>query len=125
MWRRVRMLAYVGFGHFFLVVGFVGMFIPLLPTVPFVLLASWCYSRGSKRLHDCLRNNKFFGTYIREWEQSRSIPVRAKALAVTMIAISISLIVYAAPIVWVKVGMAVIGMCVSAYILTRPSRGPS
>jgi uncharacterized membrane protein YbaN (DUF454 family) len=121
---KVVSLIFLGVGHIALVLGAVGIFVPLLPTTPFVLLAAWCYSRGSPRLHALLRENKYFGTYVREWEAHHIIPVRAKALAVTMIAISIGYIVYAAPILSVKVGMAVVGLGVSAFILTRPSRPP-
>jgi uncharacterized protein len=122
MLKKARALLYVSLGHFFLLIGLIGVFLPVLPTTPFVLLASWCYSRSSKRFHGWIRDNKLFGTYIREWEQHRSIPVRAKALALTMIGAS-------GVIVWLTVGngaarvAALLTMViVSIYILTRPSR---
>lgn len=121
MRQKLRRMAYVGAGHFFLAVGIIGVFLPILPTTPFVLLAAFCYERGSPRFHALLLENRHVGPYIRNWKDHRSIPLRAKVLAVTMITTSVGWIIYAAPLMIVKVSMTVIGMCVSAYILTRPS----
>ncbi|MCF7815583.1 MAG: YbaN family protein [Candidatus Pacebacteria bacterium] len=103
-------------------IGVIGIFLPVLPTTPFLLLACFCYERGSPRFHQALLENRYFGPLIVEWKEFGSIPVRAKIIAVTMIVISIGWVVYAAPILMVKVAMLVIGTSVSVYILTRPSR---
>lgn len=108
-------------GHVLFAVGFVGIFLPLLPTTPFVILAAWCYERGSPRFHALLLENKYVGPYVYNWKRNRSIPLRAKVVAVTMITASIGWTVYAAPLIAVKVVMATIGVCVSAYIVTRPT----
>lgn len=121
MKETIRRWVLVTFGHLFLVVGVIGVFLPVLPTTPFILLAAFCYERGSPRFHLLLLENRYVGPYIRNWKESGSIPLRAKVIAVSMIAMSIGWIVYAAPIVVVKVSVAVIGICVSVYILTRPT----
>lgn len=109
-------------GHICLATGTIGIIVPILPTTPFILLACFCYERGSPRFHHALLENKYFGPLITEWKKFGSIPVRAKIIAVAMIVCSIGWVVYAAPILMVKIGVGVVGVCVSAYILTRPSR---
>jgi uncharacterized membrane protein YbaN (DUF454 family) len=66
-----------------------GVFLPLLPTTPFLLLASACFARGSTRLHGWLLNNKLFGEYIRNYEQGRGIPLRGKIVALALLWASI------------------------------------
>jgi uncharacterized protein len=66
-----------------------GVFLPLLPTTPFLLLASACYARGSKRMHAWLIGNKVFGRYLRDFEEGRGIPLRGKIVALSLMWISI------------------------------------
>jgi len=121
MRNKIKSLVLVGLGHFFLLTGFIGVFLPILPTTPFILLAAFCYEQGSPRFHHLMLENKYIGPYIYNWKKNRSIPLRAKILAVTMITTSVGWIVYAAPLMFVKILMAFIAIIVSAYILTRPS----
>lgn len=121
MQRKLRTFAYLAAGHAALVVGVIGIFVPLLPTTPFLLIAGFCYERGSPRLHAWLRGHRYVGRYITAWEDRGVIPLRAKIFAVTMIALATAYIVYAAPLIAVKVGMLVVALVVSGYILSRPS----
>jgi uncharacterized membrane protein YbaN (DUF454 family) len=81
--RRVLwlLLAYVALG-----LGLVGVFVPGLPTTPFVLLAAWCFSRGSERCERWLLEHPRLGPIVRDWRERRAVPLRAKQLAtVTMV----------------------------------------
>ncbi len=68
--------------------GIVGLFLPLLPTVPFVLLAAYCFSRGNKRWERWMLNHPRLGPIIVQWRQHRVVPLKAKLLATVMMAVS-------------------------------------
>lgn len=84
-WQRVLWLAAGGLS---LVIGVIGIFLPLLPTTPLVLLAAFCFSRGSERWSRWLETHKTFGPMVRQWRANRAVPLRAKQLAVVMMTIS-------------------------------------
>ena len=60
--------------------GVLGMFLPVLPTTPFLLLAAFCYARSSERFYRWLLYNRWFGDYIRNYREGRGIPLREKVL---------------------------------------------
>jgi uncharacterized membrane protein YbaN (DUF454 family) len=68
-------------GFISLILGFIGIFLPVLPTTPFVLLGAFCFSKGSTRYHQMLLQNRFFGPLIVNWQTNRVIPLKAKGLA--------------------------------------------
>ena len=71
-----------------LITGVVGIVLPLLPTTPFVLLAAFCFSRGSARCEQWLLTHPRFGPMVRDWRANRALPLRAKQLATGMMAVS-------------------------------------
>jgi len=77
-----RLLAFLCLGA-----ALVGVFLPLWPTTPFVLLAAACFARSSERWHRWLLENPTFGPMIREWEQKRCIRCRVKVLAISMMVV--------------------------------------
>jgi len=90
-------------GIFFVALAFIGAFLPLLPTTPFLLVAATCFAKSSPRMHKMLLANKVFGPMIYHWEQSRSIPKRAKIIALSSIVIASLWSCYILPAVWLKV----------------------
>jgi len=86
--RTPRQLLLIALGSMSLATGVVGIFVPLLPTTCFVLLAGACYAKSSPRLHNWLRRHRLFGPMIRSWEDDRSIPLRAKFTAVGVTVLS-------------------------------------
>ena len=83
-WQRVL---WAIAGAVALVTGVVGIFVPLLPTTPFVLLAAFCFSRGSERCERWLLGHPRFGPIVRDWRARRAVPLRAKQLATAMMAL--------------------------------------
>ncbi len=84
-WQRVLWLAA---GCFSLLVGLIGIVVPLLPTTPLVLLSAWCFSQGSARWEAWMLDHPRFGPIVRNWRDTRAVPLRAKQLATVMMAIS-------------------------------------
>ncbi len=111
---------YLLLGHLSLAAGFVGIFVPLLPTTPFILLAAVCYSRGSDKFHTWLNSHPRFGPLIQAWSERGAIGVRAKVLASVTIAASIAFSVVKLSHPWSMVALF-IGLAVLTFILSRPT----
>lgn len=103
--------------------GFLGLFLPVLPTTPFLLLAAACYARASERFHGWLLGNPVFGPLIREWQRHRSIPHRAKvnAIALMVLTLGVSIVFFVShPLV--RALLAVFGAALALYLYRIPSR---
>jgi uncharacterized membrane protein YbaN (DUF454 family) len=75
-------------GALSLLIGVIGIAVPVLPTAPFVLLAAFCFSRGSRRLEAWMLSHRHFGPMVRDWRENRAVPLRAKQFATVMMAVS-------------------------------------
>ncbi len=104
-------------GTLALVLAVLGIFLPLLPTTPFVLLASACYMRGSDRLHGWLTTNKLFGSYIANMESGRGIPMRAKITAIIFLWLSLSFSAWLIHSPWIRGVLLLAGVGVTVYLL--------
>lgn len=109
-------------GFLALALGIVGIFLPLLPTTPFVLLAAFFFSRGSERLHGWLIDHPRFGRYVRDWEAEQVIPPVGKYASSLMMVPSVSWVIVTREIPWVlELSMALTVAAVLWFIWTRPS----
>jgi len=116
-------LAFAGAGALFLLLGVLGLFLPVLPTTPFLLLAAACFARSSRRVFNWLLNHPQFGPLIREWREHRSIPYRAKRTALGLIALSFAVSIgFFVPGWPAKLGMGIGGLILMAWIARIPSR---
>ena len=97
MWQR---LLWLSAGVLSLAAGLVGVFLPLLPTTPFILLAAFCLSRGSSRCERWLLNHRVFGPMVHNWRAHHAIPLRAKQLAWVMMAIGSAWAGWVLPLRW-------------------------
>ncbi|NNE75401.1 MAG: YbaN family protein [Acidimicrobiales bacterium] len=108
-------------GTLFLGLGSIGIFVPLLPTTPLVILAAACFARSSPRMDQRLLDNRVFGPLIVDWNEHRAIPMRAKVLAVTMITVFGGLAIVLVDPAWAKLALGALFLSVIAWLLTRPS----
>jgi uncharacterized membrane protein YbaN (DUF454 family) len=104
-------------GSLALILAILGLFLPLLPTTPFLLLASACYARGSKRMQKWLHNNRLFGEYIRNYEEGKGIPLKAKVIAVLLLWTSLVLSGYHVQSTVLKAVLLAVGVAVTAYLI--------
>lgn len=101
--------------------GAAGIVLPLLPTVPFVLLAAFCFSRSSDRLHDWLVAHDIFGPMIRDWRESGAISPRAKRLATLSVGAAFGLSLALGLRTGLLVVQAIVLSAVLIFIWTRPA----
>ena len=113
---------YLALGFFFVALGFIGAFLPVLPTTPFLILATTCFARSSPRLENWLLSHSHFGPALRDWRERGAIPLKAKLLALAGI-IAGFLVFWIggapSPILMASVGaFMLVGL---VYVFTRPS----
>ena len=102
--------------------GILGVFVPLLPTTPFLLLAAACYARSSKRCHAWLLGNRFFGKYVRGYVEGRGVPLRVKLPTVVLLWATLGLsMAFAVSTLALRLIFVVVGIAVTIHILTLPT----
>jgi uncharacterized membrane protein YbaN (DUF454 family) len=100
---RVKKTALISIGTLSVSLGIIGVFIPILPTTPFLLLAAACYIRSSRRLYTWLITNKYFGKFIINYREQKGIPLSIKISVLTLLWLTISLsAIYATENVWIR-----------------------
>ena len=106
-------------GTIFLGFGIIGIFLPVLPTTPFLLLAAACYARSSKRFYDWLLDNKWFGTYIKNYHEGRGVPLKVKVFTISLLWITIlASVFFVINDFWIKIVLIIIAIVVTIHILT-------
>jgi hypothetical protein len=116
-------VVFAALGTAFVLLGTLGLFLPVLPTTPFLLLAAACYARSSRRVFNWLLGHPRFGPLIREWREHRSMPYRAKRTALLLIAASFAMSIgFFVPGWPAKLAMAAGGLVLMAWIARIPSR---
>lgn len=120
LWVR---LAFAALGTLFLLLGIVGIFTPILPTTPFLLLATACYARSSCRFYNWLMNHPALGPLIVEWRSHRSIPWRIKLVAVATMTLTFgSSIIFFIKDGWLQLALAFFGLTMAIWLYRIPSR---
>jgi uncharacterized membrane protein YbaN (DUF454 family) len=106
--------------------GVIGIFVPVMPTVPFLIVAAWAASRSSPRLHQWLVTHPRFGRQLREWNEHGIVPRKAKWFTTLMMAMSAISMLFVAPQSWLwAVGIGIAGMAaVLAWLWRRPEHAP-
>jgi uncharacterized protein len=97
-----------------------GVLLPGLPTVPFLLLAAWAASRGSARLHRWLYEHPRFGQVLIDWERKGAVSRRAKVLAVALLSSSWLIMLWRADNPWLLAALALLFAGVGTFVVTRP-----
>lgn len=116
--RSVRYLL-LAVGWLSVALGVIGIFLPVLPTTPFLLLAAACFMRSSRRFYLWLVTHPRLGPWIRDYLDGQGIPLKAKIYALTLMWASIGFSCYIVPLAWVRVFMLISAVLVSIYILKQ------
>lgn len=105
-------------GTLSVILGIIGIFLPILPTTPFLLLAAACYARSSDRLHRWLLNNRWFGPYLKDYSEGRGLPLRLKILTILTLWLVIgftALILVSA--LWLRISLFTIMVAVTVHLV--------
>jgi uncharacterized membrane protein YbaN (DUF454 family) len=120
--RLLRSLFLV-LGFFFLGMAFVGVVVPLIPTVGPVLLAAFFFSKSSERFDDWLVNNRLFGKIVRDWRAGLGFTIRAKTIAIVAIIVTFTIsVVFVVDPMPIRVGLIVFAGALIAYIAQLPTK---
>jgi len=114
-------LVYAIAGLLFTGTGIIGIFIPGLPTTPFLLLALWCFARSSDRLHNWLLNHKVLGTFIRDYQEKGALPLKLKIISLTTIFLSLALAVWFHESATIRIVVITLGLTGVWVILRIPT----
>jgi hypothetical protein len=118
---RVAVLVYRSIGVLCVGLATAGVFLPLLPTTVFLLIALWAFAKGSPEWAERVRRHPRLGPFVRDWEERRAIPRRAKVLAVAMMAGSLTILWFTSRNLILTAAVGAVLLAVSGYIVTRPS----
>jgi len=124
--RNVKNWFLISAGSLFVGLGVLGIFFPLLPTTPFLLLAAACYIRSSRRFYDWLINSRWLGEYIRKYREGNGIPLVTKITAISLLWLTIGYsVVFVIPFFIGKVVLLLIAVGVTIHLLSIKTLPPS
>lgn len=111
---------YLALAYLCLALGFIGIFVPGLPTTPFVLVAAWAAARGSKRLHDWLHAHRVFGPMVRDWQAYGAVSRRAKWVSTLTMLVCAAIFFLTSPRWWMAALGSAIMASVAVWLWRRP-----
>ena len=117
---HAKRIAFISFGITCLALGAIGVFVPLLPTTPFVLLAAIAFANSSERLHQWLLDHKIFGPLITDWRRSGAISRNTKVISVLSMAVVIVISLLMSVPTYVLIIQALVLSASALFVLTRP-----
>jgi hypothetical protein len=125
---RTLRIFFLGLGVFFLGLAFIGIVIPLIPTVGPVLLAAYFFSKSSSRFDQWLLENRLFGGIVRDWRAGLGFTIRAKSIAIGAIILTFTIsVVFVIDITIIRVGLVALAIALVVYIAQLPTKrlGPA
>jgi uncharacterized membrane protein YbaN (DUF454 family) len=108
-------------GWLSVVLGVIGIFLPVMPTTPFLLLAAACFMRTSPKFYHWLVGHPRLGKYLVYYLEGKGIPLKAKIYTIATMAISMSVTCYFVPVTAVRVLLPLVGVLVALYIVRQPT----
>ena len=104
--------------------GFVGVFVPGIPTTIFLIIALWAFTKSSEKLRYWLLNHKRFGPILNNWQEHKVVPLRAKILMVVLMSLAVILFYYSLQSLILTIGLIIILVSVAIYVISLPSKVP-
>ncbi len=120
MITRMARWAWIALAYACLLLGIVGIFLPGLPTTPFILLAAWAAAKGSRHLHAWLLAHRVFGPMIRDWQAQGAVSRTAKRWALGTMALCALIFFLTAPKLWMAASATAIMAVIAIWLWRRP-----
>lgn len=111
-------------GVIFVSIGVIGIFVPLLPTTVFLLIAAACFNKGSEKFHHWLINNKLLGPYIANYKQNKGIPLSTKIRTIVLLWVTLSISAYIVDRIHVTIILLAVAIGVTVFLATRKTFKP-
>lgn len=112
--KKAKVLMFKTIGIVFVGLAILGVILPILPTTPFLLVAAACFAKSSPKMQRWLLTNKIFGPMINDWQQHRSIPKKAKYIALSSIVLSVAWSAYMLKSIWLT--LLIIALVIGPFI---------
>jgi len=116
--KGVRLAFLIG-GHISLGLAAVGVVLPVMPATVFLLIAAFCYARGSEKFYDWLLGHKWFGPPIKDWQRSKAMTVKSKVVAIISVVAGVSVSMFLIKTPWMRIvlGVVVVGVIVTVLLI--------
>ena len=122
--RNLKKKLYITFGFLAVALAIVGVFIPGLPTVPFLLVALFCFERSSKKYHDMIMNNKYFGPVLQDYYSGKGLTLSIKIKAILFLTCGIAFSIYKIQNLHARIALAVVWLGVAIHIILLKTKKP-
>ncbi len=117
MQGNVKKYIFIFIGSLSLALGIIGIFLPIIPTTPFLLLTSFFYLKSSKKLHDWLINHKLFGEYIYNYITYKGVKKKDKITSLALLYLTLSISFYLVDIMHVRFFLIIVAIGVTIHLL--------
>ena len=115
--RNLKKKLYITFGFLAVALAIVGVFIPGLPTVPFLLVALFCFERSSKKYHDMIMNNKYFGPVLQDYYSGKGLTSSVKIKAISFLSCGMAFSIYKIQNLHARIALAIVWLGVAIHII--------
>ena len=115
--KNLKKKLYIAFGFLAVALSIIGVFIPGLPTVPFLLVALFCFERSSKKYHDMIMNNKYFGPVLQDYYSGKGLTSSVKIKAISFLSCGMAFSIYKIQNLHARIALAVIWLGVAIHII--------
>ena len=122
--RNLKKKLYITFGFLAVALAIVGVFIPGLPTVPFLLVALFCFERSSKKYHDMIMNNKYFGPVLQDYYSGKGLTSSVKIKAILFLSCGMIFSIYKIQNLHARIALAVVWLGVAIHIILLKTKKP-
>lgn len=114
----IKKIVYISLGTLFVILGFIGVLLPVMPTTPFLLVAAWFYSRSSDKFHNWLLTNKILGKYIYNYINKRGMEYKDKVISLISLWLAMPTTIYFVENMHARIVVGIVLVSVSIHILT-------